>query len=82
MIYHNFYRENINWIGFATEQGVSDVNFPIHTGLYLPAFSSSQEFEQAIRIAKQKGATGVSLFTADTLEEDYQRVLQKLHKGF
>ena len=82
MIYHNFYRENINWIGFATEQGVSDVNFPIHTGLYLPAFSSSQEFEQAIRIAKQKGATGVSIFTADTLEEDYQRVLQKLHKGF
>ena len=33
MLYQNFYRENINWIGFATKQGVNDVDFPIISGL-------------------------------------------------
>lgn len=82
MIYHNFYRQNINWIGFATEQGVHDVSFPIHAGLYMPAFKTSQELEDGIRIAKEKGAKGVSIFTADNLSEEMQKVLQTLNKEF
>lgn len=78
MIYHNFYRENINWIGFATEQGVNDVNFPINTGLYMPAFKTAEEFEQAIRLAKEKGASGIAVFTADGMSEEYKAVLRSL----
>lgn len=78
MIYHNFYRENINWIGFATEQGVNSVDFPIQTGLYMPGFNSPEEFESAIRIAKEKGANGVSFFTVDNMDEAYRSVLLKL----
>ncbi|MDG1334117.1 MAG: family 10 glycosylhydrolase [Crocinitomicaceae bacterium] len=78
MIYHNFYRENINWIGFATEQGVKSVPFPINTGLYLPGFKSAEELESAIRIAKEKGATGVSFFTVDNMDEAYRQVVIKL----
>ena len=29
--------QGINWIGFATAQGVSDVDFPIYAGVYMPA---------------------------------------------
>jgi len=39
MIYHNFYNEEIDWIGFATGQGVKDLeakNTELHTGIYLP----------------------------------------------
>ncbi|MFZ9029201.1 MAG: family 10 glycosylhydrolase, partial [Crocinitomicaceae bacterium] len=35
MIYHNFYKENLNWIEFSTKQGVNEVDgrFPLYTGL-------------------------------------------------
>ena len=82
MIYHNFYRENINWIGFATEQGVHDVDFPIHTGLYMPAFENAADLEKAIRLAKEKGAKGVTVFTADGMSADLKAVLVKLSQEF
>lgn len=83
MIYHNFYRQNINWIGFATEQGVRDVDFPIHTGLYMPAFKNlDADFEKAIRLAKEKGAKGISLFTADNLTDTQKMILKNLNAEF
>ena len=82
MIYHNFYRENINWIGFATQQGVNDVNFPIHSGLFSPALKDPEALEKAIRLAKEKGAQGVSIFTADNLDDAQKEVLIKLNQEF
>ena len=78
MIYHNFYRQNIPWIGFATEQGLRDVDYPLYTGLYLPGFESAEDFEEAIRLAKEKGAAGVCLFTADGMKEGYREVLRQI----
>ncbi|MCU4176746.1 family 10 glycosylhydrolase [Carboxylicivirga sp. N1Y90] len=78
MLYQNFYRENINWIGFATEQGVRDVDFPINAGLFVPAFKTPGELEEAIRLSKEKGASGVAIFTADGLEKDMQATIKKL----
>ena len=69
MLYQNFYRENINWIGFATEQGVRDVSFPIFAGLYMPGLKDPEDLKKAIRLAIEKGAKGISLFTADNLSE-------------
>ena len=82
MLYHNFYRENINWIGFAAEQGVKSVDFPVVAGIYMPALSDPQDFEKAIRISKEKGASGVSLFTADNLNDEQKSILVKLSKEF
>jgi len=82
MLYHNFYRENINWIGFATRQGVSDVDFPIIAGLYAPALKKPSDLEAAIRIAKENGAKGISIFTADGLDENQKRVLIDLKEEF
>jgi hypothetical protein len=77
MIYHNFYRESIPWIGFATEQGLRDVDYPLYTGLYMPGFDSAEDFKEAIRLAKEKGASGVCLFTADGMKEEYKEVLEE-----
>lgn len=78
MLYQNFYRENINWIGFATKQGVSDVDFPIISGLYAPALRDAKDLEKAILIAKENGAKGISIFTADGLTKEQQAVFVKL----
>ena len=82
MLYQNFYRENINWIGFATKQGVNDVDFPIFSGLYSPALKDPKDLEKAIRIAKENGAHGISIFTADNLNDIQKEVLIRLHKEF
>jgi len=82
MVYNNFYRESINWIGFAIEQGVNDVDFPIYAGLYSPALKEAKELEQAIRLVKQKGAQGFSIFTADNLNETQKEVFIKLKEEF
>jgi len=80
MIYHNFYRENIPWIGFATEQGLRDVDYPLYTGLYMPGFDSVADFQEAVELAKEKGASGVCLFTVDGMKEDFEEVLLKTKK--
>lgn len=75
MIYHNFYRENIDWIGFATEQGLRDVDYPLYTGLYLPGFASAEDFQKAIELAEEKGASGVCFFTVDGIKSELKQVL-------
>ena len=82
MVYNNFYRENVNWIGFAIEQGVNDVNFPIHAGLYSPALQDPKDLEKAIRLSKEKGAKGFSIFTADNLNAAQKAVFIKLKEEF
>ncbi len=77
MVYHNFYRESINWIGFAVEQGINDVDFNINAGLYLPALQDANDLKLALELCKEKNANGVSLFTADNLSEEQQEVLKR-----
>lgn len=82
MLYQNFYRENISWVGFAAEQGVRDVDFPIYAGLYAPAFNTTAELEEAIRLVKTKGVQGVSIFTVDNMNKELKTVLVKLKNEF
>ena len=77
MLYQNFYRENINWIGFATKQGVNDVDFPVISGLYASALRDPKDLEKAINLAKDKGAKGISIFTADGLTKEQKAVFVK-----
>jgi uncharacterized lipoprotein YddW (UPF0748 family) len=80
MLYQSFYRENIKWIGFATKQGVSDVDFPLISGLYSPALRDPDDLEKAIIISKENGAVGISIFTADGLNKEQQEVFVRLSK--
>ena len=82
LCYTKIFNENIDWIGFATAQGVRDVDFPIMSGLYMPGLGNEGDFEKAIRLSKENGASGVSIFTADNLTDDQKAVLIKLNKEF
>lgn len=73
MIYHSFYNEEIDWIGFATGQGVKDLegtNTELHTGIYLPPLNGD-ELAEAIQHAKDNGAKGVSVFDGGALTEEH-----------
>ena len=77
MIYHSFYEEDIDWIGYATRQGVADLegrNTDLHTGIYLPPMNG-EDLKAAIEIARENGAKGVSFFDGGALtEEHYQAI--------
>ncbi|MFD1614138.1 family 10 glycosylhydrolase [Gelatiniphilus marinus] len=79
MIYHGFYNEEIDWIGYATKQGVTDVKdegIVINTGIYMPDFKSVDELKQAIMYAKDNGAKGVTFFDGPTLTDEYLEAIK------
>ncbi|MDO4781730.1 MAG: putative glycoside hydrolase [Capnocytophaga felis] len=82
MIYHNFYNEETDWVGFATRQGVEDLknnNTELHTGIYVPPISV-EELRKAIQYAKDNGATGVSFYDGPDITEAQLKVIQELSK--
>ena len=69
MVYHNFYKEELNWIGFATRQGLEDLEgkaVQLHSGIYLPSMSE-EEVTTAIKLVKDSGASGISFFEGDAI---------------
>lgn len=80
MIYHGFYNEEIDWIGFATKQGVEDVKdkgIGVNTGIYIPPFKSSEELKEAILLAKNNGAKGVTFFDGPALTTAYLKAIKE-----
>jgi len=78
MIYNNFYNEEVDWIGYATAQGVKDLeqrDVELHTGLYVPEMTS-EELKEAIELAKINGAKGVSFFDGPAINEDQLQVIR------
>ncbi|MFI2742122.1 family 10 glycosylhydrolase [Zhouia sp. PK063] len=83
MIYNNFYNEGINWIGFATAQGVHDLKnkkTKLYTGLYIPELSAD-DLGKAIQIAKDNGAKGVSFFDGNALTPEKLAVVKKMKEA-
>lgn len=76
MLYQNFYRQNLEWIKFATEQGVRESHgrFDIVAGLYIPALNPTH-FETAIQKARDGGASGISVFDINAMTEAHWDVL-------
>lgn len=64
MIYHGFYKEDINWIGDAVKEGIRSLpkNIPLYAGLFLPDFKNIDELRKAIHITLNNGAAGISFF--------------------
>lgn len=81
MIYHGFYNEEIDWIGYATKQGVEDLkgrDIGVNTGVYLPPFKSEEELKQAILLAKENGAKGVAFFDGPALTPAYLKTIKEV----
>lgn len=82
MIYHNFYNEETDWIGYATRQGVKDLAFrdvDLHTGIFVPPMSGD-EVAQAIVLAKENGAKGISFFDGNALTADHYKAIREAQK--
>jgi len=73
MIYHGFYKEPAGWIGTAVAEGVREIHgrFPLYAGLFLPDFKNLRELKQSIRLARDNGAAGVSLFGEAKFEMEF-----------
>ena len=85
MIYHGFYNEEIDWIGFATKQGVEDVKgtgIKINTGVYLPSFNARHELREAIDLAKSNGAKGITFFDGPALNPGFIAEIRKAKESF
>jgi len=62
MIYHSFYDEPVDWIGECVLEDIHAVDFPVHAGLYMPAFKTPEEFRRGLELVFKRGGAGVSLF--------------------
>lgn len=82
MIYHEFYEEEQAWIGAATRQGVEALAgaTPLYSGLYLPSLTP-EELGVAVRLGRDSGAAGVSLFPMDGLGDEHLVQLQRALEG-
>lgn len=79
MIYYNFYNEELDWIGYATKQGIEDLegkNTKLHTGLFTPKLSP-EDLKEAIQLAKDNGASGVAFFDNGKMTEEQFKVIRE-----
>ncbi|RAV30879.1 hypothetical protein DN748_01075 [Sinomicrobium soli] len=79
MIYHSFYNEETDWIGFATKQGVEDLKYKdtqLHTGIYVPEMSAD-ELKKAIHYARDNGAKGAAFFDGPALTDEQLEVIKE-----
>lgn len=82
MIYNSFYNEEIDWIGYATGQGVADLkgrDIELHTGIYMPEMSDG-DLKAAMRLAKDSGAKGVSFFDGTAITDRQWEVIEQFQK--
>jgi uncharacterized lipoprotein YddW (UPF0748 family) len=82
MLYHEFYEEEVAWIGDATREGVDALaaGVPLYSGLYLPSLSP-EDLGGAVRVARNGGATGVSLFEMEALSDGHLERLREALEG-
>jgi uncharacterized lipoprotein YddW (UPF0748 family) len=68
MLYHNFYQQDVEWIGRATREGVEALprTIPLYSGLFLPQLNPT-ELARAVSLSREAGARGVALFSLSTL---------------
>jgi len=79
MIYHSFYREDVDWIGTATGEGVQTLDgaFPLYSGLFVPALSPD-ELARAIQVSIDNGAQGVTIFAERSMSKKHRKVMAKI----
>lgn len=72
MLYHGFYRKGIDWIGEQTKKQVEAMrnHAPIYSGLMV-SHLSPEETAQAVDVALEAGASGVTLFAAPFMTEEH-----------
>jgi len=78
MLYHSFYRKDIDWIREQTETGIRSLQGKTryYSGLFVPALKPG-ELRQAMEASFRGGAAGVSLFSAGAMTEEHWKAFRE-----
>ncbi len=79
MNYNSFYQEGIDWVEQSCVEGVEALKgrAPLYSGLFMPAFATTDEFRQAIQASKNGGASGVCIFTPYEMNDEHWAILKE-----
>jgi uncharacterized lipoprotein YddW (UPF0748 family) len=80
MLYHVFYEKGADWVRQETREAVSTVKQPIYSGLYIQGMQEAA-FVETVNQALEGGASGVSLFAADGMNEAKWQALRAITSG-
>jgi uncharacterized lipoprotein YddW (UPF0748 family) len=79
MLYHNFYFEDVEWIGRAAREGVRALppHVPLYSGLFVPRLDPPS-LASAASMSRAAGAAGVSLFSMPRLSDAHLAALSEV----
>lgn len=80
MIYKKDHQGNMHWVGFATKEGVKELNpgQDLVTGVLVGHYGNNlADFEEAIVQAHDNGAKGIAFFTAKSLTDAHLAIIKK-----
>ena len=82
MLYHSFYREEVDWIGRGAAEGVAALpaSTPLIAGVYLPDLRPA-DLGRAVQVARDGGAAGVAMFEMGGLSDAHLAALRAVHSG-
>ena len=78
MLYHNFYLEDVEWIGRAAREGVQALpaGVPLYAGLFVPRLDPTA-LSRAVALSRDAGAAGVAFFSMPRLSTAHLTALGK-----
>jgi uncharacterized lipoprotein YddW (UPF0748 family) len=80
MLYNVFYETGPEWVKQETQEGVSTVTKPLYSGLFVHEMNAV-EFSRTVQAALEGGASGVSIFSADAMDQSKWDALKKINNS-
>ena len=80
MLYNTFYETGPDWVGAMTREAVQTVSQPIYSGLFVGGMTPAVLTEE-IHVSHDAGASGVSLFSLDAMDEPMWKVVASLARA-
>jgi uncharacterized lipoprotein YddW (UPF0748 family) len=79
MLYNVFYQAGPDWVKEQTGEGVATVKQPIYSGLFVQGMDEGT-FLRTMQMALDGGASGISIFSADAMDECKWKALERVNK--
>jgi uncharacterized lipoprotein YddW (UPF0748 family) len=76
MLYNTFYEEEPEWVRGQTREAVTTVKQPVYSGLFIQNMTA-EELAATMQMAINGGASGVSLFSADGMDNAKWEIIRK-----
>jgi len=77
MLYSAFYEKGPEWVRKETEEAVAATDRPIYSGIFVNGMDGTT-FSKTLWMAIEGGASGVSIFSADSMGQSKWMALQKI----